>query len=125
MGTLIELTSSDGFKLAAYRAEPAGKPRGAVVVVQEIFGVNSHIKSVADGFAAEGYLAIAPAYFDRAQRGVDLGYTPEDIEIGRGFIPKLNWDNTVRDTQLAGCVTTCAEKNYQVNDTCVACESCA
>ncbi len=101
MGTLIELTASDGFKFAAYRAEPAGKPRGAVVVAQEIFGVNSHIRSVADGFAADGYLAIAPAYFDRVQRGLDLGYTPADIETGISYIPKLNWDNTMRDTQAA------------------------
>src|SRR5258707_731810 len=69
MGKMIELKASDGHKLAAYRADPAAKPRGAVVVIQEIFGVNSHIKSVADGYAKDGYLAIAPAMFDRVQRG--------------------------------------------------------
>ncbi len=68
MGQMIELTAADGFKLSAYRAEPSGKPRGGLVVVQEIFGVNSHIKSVCDGFAADGYLAIAPALFDRFER---------------------------------------------------------
>ena len=83
MGKMIELTASDGHKLAAYRAEPAGKPRGAIVVIQEIFGVNSHIKAVADGFAADGYLAIAPAMFDRVQKNFDVGYTPPDIEKGR------------------------------------------
>jgi len=67
MGSMIELTASDGHKFGAYKAEPAGKPRGAVVVVMEIFGVNSHIRSVADGYAADGYLAIAPAMFDRVQ----------------------------------------------------------
>ena len=83
MGTAIELTSPDGFRLSAYRAEPAGTPRGGLVVVQEIFGVNAHIRSVCDGDAADGYLAVAPALFDRYQRGVDWGYSPEDIARGR------------------------------------------
>ena len=83
MGTAIELTSPDGFRLSAYRAEPAGTPRGGLVVVQEIFGVNAHIRSVCDGYAADGYLAVAPALFDRYQRGVDWGYSPEDIARGR------------------------------------------
>ncbi len=98
MGKMIELTASDGHKLAAYRAEPKGKPRGALIVVQEIFGVNSHIKSVADGYAADGYLAVAPAFFDRAQRGVDLGYAQADIEVGRTFIPKMQWDKVMQDS---------------------------
>ncbi|HMH18498.1 MAG TPA: dienelactone hydrolase family protein [Burkholderiales bacterium] len=101
MGKMIELTAADGHKLAAWRAEPNGKPRGALIVVQEIFGVNSHIKSIADGYAADGYLAIAPAFFDRAQRGVDLGYSPADIEVGRTFIPKLQWDNSMKDAAAA------------------------
>ncbi|MBK8740143.1 MAG: dienelactone hydrolase family protein [Betaproteobacteria bacterium] len=83
MGMMIELAAADGFRLAAYRADPAGVPRGSVVVAQEIFGVNSHIKSVCDGFAADGYLAMAPALFDRVRRGVDLGYSPDDIAVGR------------------------------------------
>jgi len=66
-------------------------------VVQEIFGVNSHIRSIADGYAADGYLAVAPAFFDRAQRGVDLGYSQADIEVGRTYIPKMNWDNVIKD----------------------------
>ena len=86
MGTFINLTAADGFSFPAYLAQPAGKPRGAVVVIQEIFGVNSHIKAVADGYAAEGYLAIAPATFHRAKQGVDLGYTQEDM--GAGFALK-------------------------------------
>jgi carboxymethylenebutenolidase len=97
VGKMIELTASDGHKLQAWRAEPKGKPRGALIVVQEIFGVNSHIQSVADGYAADGYLAIAPAFFDRAQRGVNLGYTPPDIEVGRTFIPKMQWDTVMKD----------------------------
>jgi len=101
MGNPIELTAADGHKLAAWRAEPRGKPRGALVVVQEIFGVNSHIRGVADAYAADGYLSIAPAFFDRVQRGVDMGYSPADIEVGRTFIPKLQWDNTMKDLAAA------------------------
>ena len=83
MGAAIALTSPDGFRLSAYCAEPAGTPRGGLVVVQEIFGVNAHIRSVCDGYAADGYVAVAPALFDRYERGVDWGYTPEDIARGR------------------------------------------
>jgi carboxymethylenebutenolidase len=101
MGKMIELTAADGHKLAAYRAEPAGKPRGGIVVIQEIFGVNSHVKSVADGFAADGYLAIAPAMFDRVQRGFDVGYTPEDIAKGRELRPKISLDWAMKDAQAA------------------------
>ena len=105
MGKMIELTAADGHKLAAYRADPvgtnAGKPRGALVVIQEIFGVNSHVKSVADGYAADGYLAIAPALFDRAQRGFDVGYTPEDIAKGREVRAKVSNDMAMKDTEAA------------------------
>src|SRR4029079_15085335 len=79
MGKMIALTASDRHKLSAYRADPSGKPRGAIVVSQEMSGVNSHMKWVADGYAADGYVAIAPALFDRVQRNVELGYTPDDI----------------------------------------------
>ena len=83
MGRMIDLTAADGFVLSAYRADPEGTPRGGLVVAQEIFGVNSHIRSICDAFAADGYVAIAPALFDRYERGVDIGYTPEDIARGR------------------------------------------
>ena len=89
MGETIRLTAADGHQLSAYRADPAGEtgaaPKGAIVVIQEIFGVNSHVRNVADGFAAEGYVAIAPAIFDRFQAGVDLGYEDEDKTIGIGL----------------------------------------
>jgi carboxymethylenebutenolidase len=85
MGQTIDLIAADGHHLAAYVATPAGTPRGALVVLQEIFGVNPHIRSVAEGYAAEGYLAIAPAMFDRAERGVELGYTPDEIQRGQAF----------------------------------------
>ena len=83
MGQFIHLTAADGFGFPAYVAEPAtGKARGAVVVLQEIFGVNSHIRAVADGYAAEGYLAVAPAAFHRVKQGVELGYTSDDMAAG-------------------------------------------
>jgi carboxymethylenebutenolidase len=82
MGTNIDIVANDGFSFRGYVAEPAGKPKGAMIVIQEIFGVNSHIESVADGYAADGYLAIAPALFDRIERGVALGYTGDDMKRG-------------------------------------------
>jgi carboxymethylenebutenolidase len=78
----VQLTSEDGFTLPAYVALPAGRPRGAIVVLQEIFGVNSHIRNVTDGYAAAGYVAIAPATFHRIKEGVELGYTAEDVTAG-------------------------------------------
>jgi carboxymethylenebutenolidase len=101
MGTFVELTASDRHKLTAYRVEPPGKPRGALIVAMEIFGVNSHIRSVADGYAADGYLAIAPALFDRAQPGYEAGYTQEEIQRGIGMIQKINLDDTMRDIAAA------------------------
>ena len=82
MGDNIELIASDGFRLSAYRAMPEGKPRGGLVVVQEIFGVNSHMRNVCDGYARDGYCAIAPALFDRYERGVDIGGFPRVIRVG-------------------------------------------
>ena len=99
MGKMIELTASDGHKLAAYRAEPAGKPRGGIVVIQEIFGVNSHIRSVADGYAADGYLAIAPAMFDRVQKNFEVGYTPDDMTKGRETRAKVTDDMALKDAE--------------------------
>ncbi len=101
MGQAIELTAGDGFKLAAYRADPTGKPRGGLVVVQEIFGVNRHIQSVCEGFAEDGYAVIAPALFDRYQRGVDLGYTPDDIAKGRELKGRTQVEATLLDVAAA------------------------
>jgi carboxymethylenebutenolidase len=101
MSKTIRLTAADGHTLDAYVAEPKGKPRAAVIVVQEIFGVNSHIRSVADGYAAEGYLAIAPAMFDRAERNFDSGYTPDDIQRGRDTMQKIGWDKAMADVTAA------------------------
>jgi len=101
MGKMIELTASDGHKLGAYRADPSGTPRGAVVVIQEIFGVNPHIRKVADGFAADGYVAIAPALFDRVGQDIQLGYGPEDQEKGKSTRAQLKWDQVLADVQAA------------------------
>ena len=80
--TTVRLKASDGFECPAYVAQPKGKPKGAVVVIQEIFGVNPHIREVVDGYAAAGYFAIAPAMFHRAKHGVELGYTADDMQAG-------------------------------------------
>jgi len=96
---MIRLQARDGHELDAYLAEPKGKPRGGIVVVQEIFGVTDHIKRVADQYAAEGYRAIAPAMFDRIKRGITLPYT--DIEQGRAYMQQLEWPNTLADVQAA------------------------
>jgi len=101
MGETITLTAEDGHKLAAYRVVPKGNPRGGLVVIQEIFGVNSHIKRVADGFAADGYVALAPAIFDRVERDFAIGYKPEDIERGRGVRGKLPIEDAVKDVRAA------------------------
>jgi carboxymethylenebutenolidase len=82
MGQFTDLRSTDGFSLPAYIAQPSGKARGGVVVLQEIFGVNSHIRSVADGYAKDGYLAVAPSTFHRVKPGVDLGYAEGDMKDG-------------------------------------------
>ena len=101
MGKFIELKATDGHKFAAFVAQPAGKPRGGVVVIPEIFGVNSHIQQVTDGFAADGYLAIAPAMFDRAQRNYDTGYSQPEIEAGVAIMQKLDWKQSMMDVQAA------------------------
>ena len=101
MGTTIKLTASDGKTLSAYVAEPKDKPKGGLVVIQEIFGVNRHIRNVTDGFAAAGFYTIAPALFDRVKPGVELGYGPDDMAHGRELRSKLSWDEVLADTKAA------------------------
>lgn len=101
MGEMIELTAADGFRLEAYRAEPGGASKGAIVVIQEIFGVNGHIRRVADGFAADGYLAIAPALFDRAAPGTELGYGPDDQQKGIALKGRCTTDDALLDIAAA------------------------
>jgi len=101
VGKHFTLTAADSHKLGAYRADPAGKPKGGMVVIQEIFGVNQHIRAVCDRFAQEGYVAVAPALFDRTQRDYQSGYTPPEIEKSRTFVAKPDWDAMLRDTDAA------------------------
>src|SRR5271154_3104542 len=86
MGTHLTLTASDDHKFDAYRVDPAGTPKGGIVVIQELFGVNRHIRSVADRFAALGYVAIAPALFDRIEAGFESGYSAEEVQAARRFV---------------------------------------
>lgn len=101
MGKTVHLETPDDFDLTAYLAEPQGYPKGGLVVLQEIFGVNSHIRSVADGFAADGYIVLTPSLFDRVDHGIELGYTPEDIEKGREIRAKIPHETAVGDMAAA------------------------
>ena len=101
MGERIELTASDGHRLGAYLARPDGAAKAGLVICQEIFGVNAHIREVTDGFAGEGYLAIAPALFDRIEPGVELAYTADDTARGRALRTALAWDRVMLDVGAA------------------------
>ncbi len=101
MGEIITLTASDGHQLSAYKAEPTASPKGGVVVIQEIFGVNSHIRDVCDRYATAGYLAVAPAVYDRVARDVQLGYGPDDIERGRDIRAETDIDDVIKDVAAA------------------------
>src|SRR6185312_2398033 len=92
MGKPLSLTAADSHRLGAYRADPAGKPKGGVVVIQEIFGVNHHIRAVCDRVAEAGYVAVAPALFDRTMRDFQSGYSPEEIARARKFVEAPDWD---------------------------------
>jgi len=97
----VTLTSADGFRLGAARADPEGEVRGGVVVIQEIFGVNQHIRSICDRLAAQGYCAIAPSIFDRMEPGFTSGYTAQDVAVARKFVAAPDWDAMLRDTEAA------------------------
>jgi carboxymethylenebutenolidase len=94
----MSLTAADGFKLGAYRADPQGKPKAGLVLIQEIFGVNHHIRNMCDRFAAQGYLTIAPQVFDRYTRDFETGYSPEQIAEARKIIPQIDWAAMLHDT---------------------------
>jgi carboxymethylenebutenolidase len=91
----------DGHEFRAWLAPPPARPRGAIVVVQEIFGVNSHVRAVADGYAAEGYVVIAPCLFDRVRRGIELGYSAADMQEGMGYVAQLQAEQTLADMAAA------------------------
>ncbi len=101
MPNWTNLTAEDGHTLAAYRATPDGTPRGAVVLLQEIFGVNGHIRSLVDGFAADGYDTIAPALYDRIEPGIELDYSDEDVTRGRELRASIAIDDVMRDVAAA------------------------
>jgi carboxymethylenebutenolidase len=101
VGQDIKLTASDKFELGGYRADPVTAPKAAVVVIQEIFGVNHHIRAVCDRLAGEGYVAIAPAIFDRVEPDFTSGYSPDEIAVARKFVANPDWAAMLRDTQAA------------------------
>lgn len=101
MGTTIQLKTKDGHTLNAYKAEPAGKPKGGIVIIQEIFGFNKHMREVADRWASKGYLAIGPHMFDRVEKGLDLGYVEKDFAKGRETRGKLTDDMILADVAAA------------------------
>lgn len=104
MGNFLDLKAADGFAFPAYVAQPAGAAKGGIVVLQEIFGVNSHIRAVADSYAAEGYLAVAPATFHRVKAGVDSGYSPDDTSAGmalKAAVEVLPAPGVLQDIQAA------------------------
>jgi carboxymethylenebutenolidase len=101
MGHRIELKPDGAGPIAAWRADPAGAPRGGIVVIQEIFGVNAHIREVTDRFAAEGYLAVAPAIFDHVEKGFDVGYDPDSRARAMPLMGKLDFEQVLRDAAAA------------------------
>lgn len=108
MGEIIQLTANDGHEFMAYRAAPAAAPKGGVVILQEIFGITDHIRRVADQYAEHGYLAIAPAVFDRVRPGIVLDYT--NIDEGRSIMMSLDLHDVVTDMQAAAEVVRPAGK---------------
>lgn len=104
MGSFVQLTSADGFHCPAYVAQPAVQSKGGLVVLQEIFGVNSHIRDVADGYAAEGYFVVAPSTFHRVKPGVELGYAEPDMIAGmalKAAVEALPAPGVLADIQAA------------------------
>jgi len=101
MGTKVTLTAADGFQLGAYRADPKGPPRGGVVVIQEIFGVNRHIRAVCDRLADAGFRTMAPQVFDRMVPNFESGYSEAEVAKAREFIPRLDWAKLMLDASAA------------------------
>jgi carboxymethylenebutenolidase len=101
MSEFTTIMARDGHEFQTWLAAPPARPRAAIVVVQEIFGVNSHIRAVTDGYAAAGYVAIAPALFDRVRRGIELGYSAADMQEGQGYVKQLQRGQTLADLSAA------------------------
>ena len=101
MGKSVDIETVDNNELTGYLAEPEGEAIGALVVIQEIFGVNAHIREVCDSFAKDGYIVLAPAMFNRVGPDIELGYTPEDVEKGREIRARIDHEDAVRDMAAA------------------------
>lgn len=101
MGDWVQVVADDGHVFSAYHATAQGAAKGSVVVVQEVFGVNAHIRAVCDGFAAAGYASIAPSLFDRIRPRVELGYDDDGIAEGRALVAELGWEVPLRDVAAA------------------------
>ena len=101
MSKWVTLKAADGHELSAYIARPEGEAIGALVVIQEIFGVNSHIRSVADGYAKDGFVVIAPALFDRSEKNVELKYEGDDLKKAYELYQKLNPVTALQDVAAA------------------------
>jgi carboxymethylenebutenolidase len=101
MSEWIQLKTEDGHELSAYVAQPQGQPVGALVLIQEIFGINAYIRSVADGYAKDGFVVVAPALFDRSERGVELKYEGEDLKRAYELYQKLNPETALLDVAAA------------------------
>ena len=101
MGSTITLTAADGHALPAYHPMPDGTARGQLVVLHEFFGLNDHIRSIADRFAALGFRAIVPGLSDRAEPGAEYGYDPEGIAAGRALRAKIPFEKSLLDAQAA------------------------
>jgi carboxymethylenebutenolidase len=100
-GEMISLRANDGHVLSAYEVRPGASPRGGLVLLQEIFGLTGHIRSVCDSYAAEGYHVAAPALFDRVRPGIELGHSKEDAAIGRELRSRISWDQVLADVVAA------------------------
>ena len=117
MGEHIQLNTTRTQCIGAYVARPKGTPKGGIVVVQEIFGVNRHMRNVTDRFAEHGYVAIAPAFFDHVETGVELGYDEAGFRRGRELVGEISFDQAIADVASAaesirsagriGCVGYC------------------
>jgi carboxymethylenebutenolidase len=101
MSEYATLRAADGHELSAYVARPQGDPIAGLVVIQEVFGVNPHIRSVADGYAKDGFLAVAPALFDRIQPGIELAYEGPDMQTAMSLVPKLDPEKALADVAAA------------------------
>jgi len=102
MGQEIKVTASDGFQLGCYRADPIGAPKGAIVVIQEIFGVNHHIRSICDRLSKEGYVAFAPSIFDSIEPNFQSGYSPDEVQSAiQKFVGDPDWAGFLRDARAA------------------------